>query len=117
MKQLKHWQDHANAVLGVWLVISPLVLGFQGDLVAMGNFVLVGVLLFATSLGAILVPRAWEEWTECLLGFWLAISPWVLGFNTQPAMATSLVSGLVILTLGLWALQDFESGSAQTTVT
>ena len=117
MKQLKHWQDYANAVLGVWLVVSPLALGFRGELVAMGNFMLVGVLLVAISLGAIFVPHAWEEWTETLLGFWLAISPWVLGFNSQPAMATSLVSGLVILTLGLWALQDFESGSARTTPT
>ena len=108
MKQLKHWQDSANALLGVWLIISPLVLGFQNELTAMSNAVLVGVLLLAAALGAIFVPRAWEEWTESALGLWLAVSPWVLGFNTQPAMANAVVTGLVVLTLALWALQDFE---------
>lgn len=30
MKQLTHWQDAVNAVMGVWLVASPWVLGFSG---------------------------------------------------------------------------------------
>jgi hypothetical protein len=29
MKQVKHWQDPVNAVLGVWLIVSPWVLGFS----------------------------------------------------------------------------------------
>src|SRR5882724_11628663 len=28
MKQMKHWQDPVNAVLGAWLILSPWVLGF-----------------------------------------------------------------------------------------
>ena len=29
MKQFKHWQDPVNAVLGLWMVMSPWMLGFS----------------------------------------------------------------------------------------
>lgn len=109
MKQQSHWQDPANAVLGIWLIFSPLILGFQSNLMAAANAALVGVLLLAAALGAIFVPRAWEEWTETALGLWLAISPWVLGISTMSAKASAVVTGLVVLTLALWALQDWET--------
>jgi hypothetical protein len=107
---MKHWQDSTNAALGAWLIVAPLVLRFQGDTAALANTAIVGVLLVATALGAIFVPRAWEEWTETALGLWLAVSPWVLGFQVQVARVNALVIGLVVLTLALWALQDHEAG-------
>ena len=104
---MKHWQDTTNAALGGWLIVAPLALGFQSDLTALANTVLVGVLLLAAALGAIFVPRPWEDWTESALGLWLATSPWVLGFDTQIARANAVVTGLLVLTLALWALQDW----------
>jgi hypothetical protein len=114
MKQQKHWQDPANAVLGVWLIFSPLMLGFQGEMAAAVNTVAVGILLLAAALGAIFVPYAWEEWTESALGLWLAVSPWVLGFTAYMAKANSVVVGLVVLTLALWALQDWDTSKETT---
>lgn len=108
---MKHWQDTTNAVLGGWLIVAPLALGFQSDLTALANTALVGVLLLAAALGAIFVPRPWEDWTETALGLWLAISPWVLGFETQIARANALLIGLVVLTLALWALQDWGTSA------
>ena len=105
MKQLKHWQDVVNALLGVWVVLSPWALGFQGTTTPTANAVVVGVALIAAALGAMLVPRAWEEWTECALGVWLVISPWVLGFGTQrDPMLAAVFSGVVIAVLALWTL-------------
>jgi hypothetical protein len=112
---MKHWQDTTNAVLGGWLIVAPLALGFQSDLMALANTALVGVLLLAAALGAIFVPRPWEDWTETALGIWLAISPWVLGFQTQIARANALVIGLVVLTLALWALQDYGTAADEKT--
>lgn len=80
MKQVKHWQDPVNAVLGAWLILSPWAAAYSGDAVATGNAVVVGVVLIAAALGAMLVPRAWEEWTEAALGMWLMASPWALGY-------------------------------------
>jgi hypothetical protein len=112
MKQMKHWQDPVNVVLGAWLVLSPWILGFSAERMVMGNAVIVGVLLIAASLGAIFIPRAWEEWTEAVLGLWMAVSPWLLKYSAQHTATTSaLVTGLVILALALWVLMtDSEYG-------
>ena len=65
----------------------------------------IGLALVATALGAILVPRAWEEWTEAVLGLWLIVSPWALGFRTDVnARQAAVVTGVVIAVLALWTL-------------
>lgn len=105
MKQMKHWQDPVNAVMGVWLILTPWLLGFQGSMTALVNAGIVGVLLVAAALGAIFVPRAWEEWTEVVLGVWLAISPWVLGFTAvQTATGSAFATGLAVAGMALWVL-------------
>lgn len=114
MKQLKHWQDPVNAVLGVGVVLSPWVLGFQDMTLAMANAVVIGLALIAAALGAIFVPRAWEEWTEAILGLWLVVSPWALGFNTHyQATMNALVIGAVIVALALWTLMTDEDYRAR----
>ena len=105
MKQLKHWQDPVNLVLGVWLALSPWVLSHSGETVPTANAVIVGVALIAAALGAILVPRAWEEWTELALGLWLVVSPWALGFSANgQAMLAAVTTGIPIAALALWTL-------------
>ena len=105
MKQVKHWQDPVNAVLGACLVLSPWAAGFSGEVVATANAVVIGLALIAAALGAMLVPRAWEEWTEVGLGLWLIVSPWALGFSTRAdAMRAAVVAGVVIAALALWTL-------------
>ena len=105
MKQLKHWQDAVNAVLGVWLAVSPWALGHAADIVPTANAVIVGLALLAAALGAILVPRAWEEWTEAVLGLWLLVSPWLLGFSANvEARYAAVATGIVIAALAIWTL-------------
>lgn len=107
MKQVKHWQDPVNVVCGAWLILSPWALGFAGTTAATWNFLVAGVLLVATALGAIFLPRLWEEWTETAIGLWVVVSPWLVGFSaSDAAKADAILSGLVILTLSLWTLQD-----------
>lgn len=113
MRYPKHWQDAVNAVLGVWLVLSPLALGYAADLMPTANAMVVGVALVAAALGAILVPHAWEEWTEAALGLWLLVSPWILGFSGHAqAMLAAVATGIVILVLALWTLAIDENYNA-----
>jgi len=113
MKRVKHWQDPVNAVLGAWVVLSPWILGFQGNQAVMANAVIVGLALIAVAMGAVIVPRAWEEWTESALALWLVLSPWVLGYATMHTVTLAMViTGLVILALALWTLaidKDYRS--------
>jgi hypothetical protein len=105
MKQIKHWQDPVSAVLGVWLLASPWILGFAEQTPPMVNAVVFGIALIATAVGATFVPRAWEEWTEGAIGVWLIISPWVLNFETlRNAMMSTVLTGIAVLVLALWVL-------------
>ena len=105
MKQMKHWQDPVNALLGAWLVLSPWVLGYQTHATATGNGVIIGVALIAAALGAIFLPRAWEEWTEGALGLWMVASPWILGFTSLHAARNSaVIAGIAVMALALWVL-------------
>jgi hypothetical protein len=112
MKQVKHWQDPVSALLGAWLVLSPWVLGFSNITVAVTSTVAIGLLLAASSLGAMSVPQAWEEWMDVGLGVLLIVAPWLLGFDTQPAaMQNALLTGLAVSILSLWVLAtDDEYG-------
>jgi SPW repeat len=105
MKSLKHWQDPVNAVLGVAMVLSPWVLSFSEETVATANAVVIGLALVATALGAMLAPKAWEEWTEAILGLWMVISPWALAYShVQLAMYAATAGGLIVTVLALWTL-------------
>ncbi len=50
------WEEWVNLVLGAWLIISPLVLGFRDDTVATVNHFIVGLLVAADALFA-MYPR------------------------------------------------------------
>jgi len=109
MKQMKHWQDPVNGLLGAWLILSPWAVGFADNQMAMVNFVVVGVLLIAAAIGAIMVPKAWEEWVEAALGVWLMASPWLLGFaGMATAMQNAVFTGLLVTILALWVLGTDE---------
>ncbi len=50
------WEEWVNLILGAWLIISPLVLGFRDDTVATANHFIVGLLVAADALFA-MYPR------------------------------------------------------------
>jgi len=105
IKHVKHWQDPLNAALGVWLILSPWLVGFQDLETPAMNAVAVGILLGAAALGATFVPRAWEEWTEGALGLWMVVSPWVLGFaSMRDPMMNAVVTGIAVVVLAAWVL-------------
>jgi SPW repeat len=107
MKQVKHWQDPVNAILGACLALSPWTwaLGYVDHQIATFNAVIVGAALIAVALGAMLFPKAWEEWTEAILGLWMIASPWVLGFaQRREAMLVTVAVGVAVMLLALWTL-------------
>jgi hypothetical protein len=105
MKRVKHWQDAANALLGTWLVVSPWVLGFQNVVVAAVSTMAIGALLVASSLEAMQVPQAWEEWLDTGLGALLMVVPALLGFDSvAPALQNALVTGALVTALAIWVL-------------
>lgn len=113
MKRVKHWQDPVNALLGAWLVLSPWILGFQNVVVATASAMAIGALLVASSLGAMQLAQAWEEWLDVILGVALMLTPVVLGFDAvRPALQNALVTGGVVTGLALWVLVSDDEFAA-----
>ncbi|MES3000512.1 MAG: SPW repeat protein [Pseudomonadota bacterium] len=112
MKQLKHWQDPVNGVLGVWLILSPWMLRLQDNRAVTIAFLVAGILLVALAVGAMMLPRAWEEWSGVAVGVLLMASPWLLGFSgITMAVQVALFTGLAAVALALWVLAvDKEYG-------
>ncbi|MBU6503689.1 MAG: SPW repeat protein [Burkholderiales bacterium] len=113
MKQLKHWQDPVNCLLGLWFVLSPWVVGYQGMSGAVASAIVLGILMIIASFGAMMIPKAWEEWSQVVLGILMIIAPWVVQFSSSgDAMRTSVITGIVTLILALWTLlTDKDYGS------
>lgn len=56
----------------------------------------------------------WQDWTNLVVGAWLFISPWVLGFTGSSAAAwNAWILGLIVAALALWALSGPASRGAQ----
>jgi hypothetical protein len=105
----KRWQDWVELVLGIWLVISPWVVGFADMEAARTNAVILGVAIVVYSLIELGVPKAWEEWVSAAMGLWLVISPFVLNFSQHTAATWNTIAvGVLTLVFALWALsKDF----------
>src|SRR5215207_5642310 len=93
---VKRWQDWANQVIGSWLFISPWLLNYSGT-VAAWNACVLGAAIVVVAFIAAYMPKAWEEMINTLLGIWLVVSPFVLGFAEpkRVALHTVLIGILV----------------------
>lgn len=118
----QHWQDWINAVLGLWVIVSPWTLVHvmasptdPGGVTeaAMWNQYVVGGAVAVLAVVALLAFKAWEEWTNVVLGPWLLVSPWLLGFGASAALTwnAEILGALVVVFAG-WALYE-EQGPTQ----
>ncbi|GGM95528.1 hypothetical protein GCM10007092_06270 [Thermus composti] len=99
---MTRWQDWANLVLGVWLILSPWLLGYSGTPAALWNAVLIGIVVGFMALLHLRGGPMWEEWLNVLLGVWLILSPWILGFSGMAnATWNAVIVGLLVGALAL----------------
>ncbi|MEK9281644.1 MULTISPECIES: SPW repeat protein [unclassified Bradyrhizobium] len=92
--------DVYNLFLAAVLFISPWLFKLtisQGKIDLWVTSAIIGIL----SLAAIIAYRDWEEWINVLMGVWLIVSPWLLGFAHTRAMHLSIGFGIVIVLLAL----------------
>jgi SPW repeat len=93
-----------NLILGVWLIFSPFALGSMGMHVAVGNNVVLGILLIASSwwILAAATEAVGVSWFQMLCGIWLIISPFILQYQgLTHAMANDVVVGIIAFVVGL----------------
>jgi hypothetical protein len=112
MRSWTRWQSWLNVIVGVWLFISPWVLGTTSDPATAGNAWIIGAAIFVVALLALgTAASVVAPWVNIVLGVWLFISPWVLRYTDVSDGATNAwVFGVVTVLVALWA------GSARRTV-
>lgn len=91
-----------NVLLGLWVLISPFVLAFSNLREIMWNNVATGgaVLLLAFGRAG---GNAGGSALNVLLGAWLIISPFVLGFSRSVPLWNNIVLGALIVIAALVA--------------
>ena len=100
------WQDWINLILGAWLFFSPWLFQYSTTGAASWNSFIFGVAIVVFALWALFAPRAWEEWTNLILGLWLIVAPTVLGFTMNKLAAWNLgIVGLVVAVLSVLAIE------------
>ena len=100
--------DVANFVLGAFLFFSPWMFGFDAGKVSENAFV-AGIVIAVLAIAALAAFAVWEEWLNLIVGLWVLISPWVLGFQGTRAMTVTAIIGVAVAILAaieLWILSQ-----------
>jgi hypothetical protein len=108
----KRWQDWVSLVLGIWLFLSPWLLGFYSSLPRDSwNFFVVGIAFIVFAAFALNLRTLWEEWVNLALGVWMIISPWALSYSAYAtARDDAIVVGVIVGLLAIWSLAEARVG-------
>lgn len=103
-----NWLNWLVAVAGLWELLSPFALGYSALTVAMWNAIIVGAVLVVLGAWAALYKEVKTDrtldWINVILGVWLVVSPFALGYSdTVTAMWNNIIVGVVALVLAGWA--------------
>ncbi|HXW28837.1 MAG TPA: SPW repeat protein [Xanthobacteraceae bacterium] len=104
--------DVINLLLGMLLFFAPWMFGFVST-VASENAWLSGALISLLATAAIIAFDAREQRLNLLVGLWVAVSPWLLGFHAE--MHIHFIVGLLLVALvlfELWLNVEVEDGEA-----
>jgi hypothetical protein len=107
------WKHTANLVLGLWLAVSPWALTYAGASTPAWNAHIVGVIIAVAAIAALAAFQKWEEWVNAVLGAWVIVSPFILGFGSLTAAWNQLIAGVVVLVLAAWAAGTETDGTVK----
>lgn len=103
----KRWQDQAILLLGIWLFVSPWVLGYAADSPQSINAYIAGAVIAVLAAFDLYKTYAWAVMLNLLVGLWVAVSPWVPAVADQGSMmSSSILSGIAVIVLALWELRS-----------
>lgn len=95
-----------NIVAGIWLIVAPFVLAYSSLMVPLWNDIIVGAVVLIFGWIRVSQPdrNVWLSWTNLVLGLWLLIAPFSLGYAGTPAAVWNDVSlGIIVAALAGWS--------------
>jgi hypothetical protein len=109
-----------DVLAGLWLLISPFVLGFGALTSAMTNNVILGIVIGVLALVRFFGPgkAVGISWLNLILGIWVLISPWVVGFTSNGAAVTNnVIVGIIVIILAAWSALATDANAEDMTTT
>lgn len=88
-----------NVLLGLWIIISPFVLGLHAPK-ALWNNVVTGVLVGVLAITRWAMGQPGWSWINLFLGIWLVISPFALVLGSL-AMWHNVILGIIVAAFAL----------------
>lgn len=102
------------AIVGVWEVLAPFILGYAGVTAAVWDAVIIGVAVIVLAIWSALsnnlgMSRA-LNWITAIIGLWLIVAPFILGFTgVAVALWNAIIVGIVIAVLETWSALSLPS--------
>ncbi len=111
--EFEHPQVWFSLALAVILFFSPWILGFTSETVAAWTAWGTAIAIVALCIAAIVEFAEWEGWIALLLGFWLVVAPWFVGFtNIITARWTHVVLGTLVTAVAVWEVWSIRKSEA-----
>ncbi|MBV8474933.1 MAG: SPW repeat protein [Hyphomicrobiales bacterium] len=90
-------QDWISLICAVVLFFSPWLFGFSSDEMASRTAWISAIVIAVITIAAIVQFAEWEERVAMVLGLWLIVAPWIVGFAALThAAATFVVLGVIV---------------------
>lgn len=106
------WQEWTSFALGLWLAVSPWIVGYADNETATANAAVLGLALALGSHFELSLEEISAQWLNMAAGIWLVAAPFVLGFSAATvATANSIAVGSFVMLLASSTLSlDKEIG-------
>lgn len=102
-----------NIIAGLWLILSPFILGYTALRSSMWNAIIVGIIVAAIAAMRLYGARrhGWLSWVNAALGIWLILSPFFFGVaGDHRVLWNFVVVGIIVTALGVWSALATELG-------
>lgn len=105
------WQSWCDVVLGIILFISPWYSGTWMYSASSWNAWILGVVIVLVALWSLAMPLSpIPLWINVILGIWVFISPWVLGYSHLTTQAWSAwIIGILTIIFSAWAALQMQA--------
>ena len=89
-----------SVMIGAWLIVAPWIMGYTAASAVAENAIL-GVAVVSVGFWSIGTAAAFTApaWVNGMLGLWIMVAPWVIGYAHAASAATSndVIVGIVIM--------------------
>ena len=92
-----------NALIGIWFIIAPWVVGFSDQSGALWSSVILGAVQTIFALWGFEKSgwNSFQNWFTVITGAWFVIFPFIFSF-TNEALWSSVILGLITVIFSLW---------------